>query len=126
MNIIRAAEKLYVVDVAMHPFMIILETLALVMRIEPFCRSSLYTSIERLLKRVERLVMSEQCLNLDVATVKGHMDQTKALELYHRAAELGCMKAYFNIGCSCHLPIVIINFTLLVPCVESPYAVPLG
>ena len=30
---------------------------------------------------------------------EGYRNQTKALELYHRAGELGCMKAYFNIGC---------------------------
>ena len=71
----------------------------------PFCRTpepdSEKEDIKRLKKRVE-VGNAHAMFNLGVFYSKGShgltRDRTKALELYHRAGELGYTKAYFCVG----------------------------
>ena len=71
----------------------------------PFCRTPSHTSneegIERLKKRVEA-GDAKAIFTLGCCYSKGEFglpqDHTKALELWHKAGDLGYARAYFNIG----------------------------
>ena len=74
----------------------------------PFCRAPTPSSddmIEQFKKRME-VDDSDAIHNLGCCYSDGDydlpQDQAKALELYHRAAELGHVGAYYNIGCAYH------------------------
>ena len=71
----------------------------------PFCRAPPYKShkemIERITKRVELNDAKAMSILADYYSNGAYglpQDYTKALKLWHRAAELGCALAYSNIG----------------------------
>ena len=73
----------------------------------PFCRTPAPTSEEEINKRTNKRVElgdAEAIYNLGCGYYEGKyglpQDDAKALELYHRAAELGRAAAYFNIDCA--------------------------
>ena len=90
-------EKLYAVDVFMHPFMIIMVTR--LKRNVPFAESE--EVMKRMQKRVE-VGDAQAIYQLGVCYSQGmyglSQDYAKALELWHRAEELGCAAACCNIG----------------------------
>ena len=71
----------------------------------PFCRSPLSISDEKMVKRFEKRIelndAAAMC-NLGCAYSNGSLglpqNHAKAIELWHRAAELGEADAYFNLG----------------------------
>ena len=74
----------------------------------PFCRVPVPESYEEIIESTKRRMEAGDakairnlgcCYNEDPGRVYGiPQDQAKALELWHRAADLGSTKAYYNIG----------------------------
>jgi len=71
----------------------------------PFCRTPISSSDEEAIKRTNRRVMAGDAnamSNLGFYYANGECglskDMTKAMQLWHQAAELGFARAYFNIG----------------------------
>jgi len=71
----------------------------------PFCRIPVPSSEEKSIKREEKRVEANDAYaiyNLGIYHYYGRngypQDNTKALELWHRASELGCTNAYNSIG----------------------------
>jgi len=74
-------------------------------KICPFCRATTPNTDKDIIKRTQKRVDVDDakaifCLGCDYSdgTFGVPQDRTKALELWHRAAELGYTTAYFNIG----------------------------
>ena len=74
-------------------------------RICPFCRTPSPTTDEEIIKRLQKRVEAEDLIAIGKLGSLYHdgrngypQDVDKALEFYHRAAELGCSEAYNNIG----------------------------
>ena len=73
----------------------------------PFCRLPAHTTDEELIKRNEKRIEAKDTMaiyGLGCIYSEGRygftQDDSKALELWHRAAELGHYEAYHNIGCA--------------------------
>jgi len=71
----------------------------------PFCRTPMPTSVEEDMKRMEKRIKLNDARaihNLGGFYSEGRFglpqSRAKALELYHRAAELGYAESYYNIG----------------------------
>ena len=76
----------------------------------PFCRVPLPTSDEEMIERYKKRIKMDDavamyCLGCCYNEGKRGLPQNyaKALEIWHRAAELGGVRAYYNIGCAYYL-----------------------
>ena len=73
----------------------------------PFCRTPLPTSDEEMTKQDDKRIKLNDSIAIynrgcdyDIGKCGFPQDRSKAMQLWHKAGELGCSQAYHNIGCA--------------------------